>query len=111
MPLHIKVPDLMTLADLAAPQTTTLLDHSLALKRRCEPWLKPVRSGEKKKNNFRMPTPTLFGKTIALLFSKRSTRTRVSAETSAMLLGGSALFLGRDDIQFGLKESTRDSSQ
>ena len=58
-----------------------------------------------------MPTPTLFGKTIALLFSKRSTRTRVSAETSAVLLGGSALFLGRDDIQFGLKESTRDSAR
>jgi len=58
-----------------------------------------------------MPMPTLFNKTIALLFSKRSTRTRISAETSAQLLGGSALFLGRDDIQFGLKESTRDSAR
>src|SRR5260221_7280665 len=106
MALQTKVPHLMTLADLSAPQITTLLHHSLALKRRCEPWLKPVCSGEKKKNNFRMPTPTLFGKTIALLFSKRSTRTRVSAETSAMLLCGSALFLCRDDMQFGLKEST-----
>ena len=111
MALQTKVPHLMSLADLTAPQITTILRHSLALKQRCEPWLKPIRSGEKKKNNFRMPAPTLFGKTIALLFSKRSTRTRISAETSATLLGGSALFLGRDDIQFGLKESTRDSAR
>lgn len=58
-----------------------------------------------------MPTPTLFGKTIALLFSKRSTRTRISAETSAQLLGGSALFLGREDIQLGTNESPRDSAR
>lgn len=58
-----------------------------------------------------MPTPTLFAKTIALLFSKRSTRTRISAETSAHLLGGSAVFLGRDDVQFGPNESVRDSAR
>jgi hypothetical protein len=64
-----------------------------------------------KRKDLRMPTPTLFGKSIALLFSKRSTRTRLSAETSAQLLGGSALFLGRDDIQLGVNESVRDSAR
>ena len=110
MALKTKVPHLMTLADLSVPQITTLLHHSHSLKRRCLPFLQPLHSGKKEKN-LRMPMPTLFNKTIALLFSKRSTRTRVSAETSAHLLGGAALFLGRDDIQFGLKESTRDSAR
>ena len=59
----------------------------------------------------RMPMPTLFSKTIALLFTKRSTRTRIAAETSALLLGGSSLFLGRDDIQLGVNESVRDSAR
>ncbi|KAG8824404.1 ornithine carbamoyltransferase, partial [Serendipita sp. 400] len=46
-----------------------------------------------------------------MLFSKRSTRTRVSAETAAVLLGGRALFLGRDDIQLGVNESARDTAR
>jgi ornithine carbamoyltransferase len=110
MALPSKVPHLMTLADLSAPQITSILNHSLFLKRRSEPWLQPLRPSDKRKNRI-MPTPTLFGKTIALLFSKRSTRTRISAETSAQLLGGSALFLGREDIQLGTNESPRDSAR
>lgn len=58
-----------------------------------------------------MPSQSLFNKSIALLFSKRSTRTRVSAETAAVLLGGRALFLGREDIQIGVNESVRDSAR
>ncbi|KAG8797800.1 ornithine carbamoyltransferase [Serendipita sp. 399] len=46
-----------------------------------------------------------------MLFSKRSTRTRVSAETAAVLLGGRALFLGREDIQLGVNESLRDTAR
>lgn len=58
-----------------------------------------------------MPSQSLFNKSIALLFSKRSTRTRVSAETAAVLLGGRALFLGSEDIQIGVNESVRDSAR
>ena len=58
-----------------------------------------------------MPSQSLFSKSIALLFSKRSTRTRVSAETAATLLGGRALFLGKEDIQLGVNESVRDSAR
>lgn len=56
-----------------------------------------------------MPSQSLFNKSIALLFSKRSTRTRLSAETASVLLGGRALFLGRDDIQLGVNETPRDT--
>ena len=41
----------------------------------------------------------LQGKTMAMIFQKRSTRTRVSTETGMHKLGGHALFLGSDDIQ------------
>lgn len=58
-----------------------------------------------------MPSQSLFNKTVALLFSKRSTRTRVAAETSSALLGGKALFLGREDIQLGVNETPRDTAR
>ncbi|KAI8831426.1 Aspartate/ornithine carbamoyltransferase [Chytridium lagenaria] len=51
------------------------------------------------------------GKTLGVLFTKRSTRTRVSAETSWARLGGHPLFLGKEDIQLGAGgESWRDTS-
>lgn len=45
---------------------------------------------------------TLAGKTVAMMFSKRSTRTRVSTETAVAYLGGHPMFLGKDDIQLGV---------
>ncbi|PWW75294.1 ornithine carbamoyltransferase [Tuber magnatum] len=53
----------------------------------------------------------LAGKTIAMMFSKRSTRTRVSTEAAAVYLGGHPMFLGKDDIQLGVNESLRDTSK
>ncbi|EJD00549.1 ornithine carbamoyltransferase [Fomitiporia mediterranea MF3/22] len=57
------------------------------------------------------PPQSLRNMSIALLFSKRSTRTRVSAETAARLLGGQAIFLGKDDIQLGVNENARDTAR
>ncbi|KAJ7129399.1 Aspartate/ornithine carbamoyltransferase [Mycena epipterygia] len=105
-------PHLMTLADLTVPQITRVLNQSLALKRVCSPWLGPHGSlSHKRANALRLPSQSLFNKTVALLFSKRSTRTRLAAETSASLLGGRALFLGREDIQLGVNESPRDTAR
>lgn len=47
---------------------------------------------------------------VAMMFSKRSTRTRVSTEGAVALLGGRPMFLGKDDIQLGVNESLRDTS-
>ncbi len=47
----------------------------------------------------------LLGKTVALIFTKRSTRTRISSEGAATFFGAQPMFLGKDDIQLGVNES------
>ena len=92
----------MTLADLSPRQINRFIIHARYLKQVSQPWLLPQNRDDLK---LRMPSQSLFSKSIALLFSKRSTRTRVAAETAATLLGGRALFLGREDIQLGVNET------
>ncbi|CAI5760506.1 unnamed protein product [Candida verbasci] len=53
----------------------------------------------------------LLGKTIALLFSKRSTRTRISSEGASAFFGAQPMFLGKDDIQLGVNESMYDTTK
>jgi ornithine carbamoyltransferase len=100
----------MTLADLSASQINRILTHSLQLKNRSLPWLKPQLPGVKI-NKMRLPSQSLFAKSIALLFFKRSTRTRLAAETCVEMLGGNTIFLGMDDIQLGVNESLQDSAR
>jgi ornithine carbamoyltransferase len=51
------------------------------------------------------------GKTIALLFEKRSTRTRAAFETAFGEEGGHPVFLSTQDIQLGAKESIEDTAR
>ena len=53
----------------------------------------------------------LSGKTLAMIFAKSSTRTRVSFEVGTTQLGGSALFLSTADIQLGRGEPISDTAQ
>ncbi|HXQ28937.1 MAG TPA: ornithine carbamoyltransferase [Gemmatimonadales bacterium] len=53
----------------------------------------------------------LAGKTLAMIFAKSSTRTRVSFEVGTYQLGGQALFLSARDIQLGRGEPTRDTAR
>lgn len=89
--------------------TIQLSNEELAsLVGKAEAFKKQVRSGS--------PAPVeqhqkLLGKLVALLFSKRSTRTRISTEGAAAYFGAQPMFLGKDDIQLGVNESTYDTTK
>lgn len=90
---------LLSIADLTPAEFTSLVQNASAHK-------SVIKSGS---------TPTslrgaLSGKTVALLFSKRSTRTRISTEGAVITMGGHPMFLGKEDIQLGVNESLYDSS-
>jgi len=54
---------------------------------------------------------TLAGRTLAMVFEKSSTRTRVSFEAGMFQLGGHALFLSSRDIQLGRGEAIEDTAR
>lgn len=53
----------------------------------------------------------LKGKTLAMIFTKNSTRTRVSFETGMYQLGGHALFLSGSESQIGRGEPVQDTAR
>ncbi len=55
--------------------------------------------------------PLLAGKVLAMIFTKSSTRTRVSFETGIYQLGGMGMFLSSNDIQLGRGEPISDTAQ
>ncbi|TRX97411.1 hypothetical protein FHL15_001689 [Xylaria flabelliformis] len=90
----------MTIGDLSPAEFSKLVLNAAAYK-------KAVKSGhipEAIRNK-------LLGQTVAMMFSKRSTRTRVSTEAAVAFMGGHPMFLGKDDIQLGVNESLYDTSK
>lgn len=51
---------------------------------------------------------TFQGKTLAMLFERASTRTRVSFEVGMTLCGGHAIFLNKEEVGIGKRESAED---
>ncbi|MDF2556558.1 MAG: ornithine carbamoyltransferase [Bacillales bacterium] len=58
-----------------------------------------------------VPHRVLEGKNIALLFEKASTRTRCAFVVACVDLGAHPEYLGKNDIQFGKKESVEDTAK
>ncbi|CAG8723076.1 426_t:CDS:2, partial [Acaulospora colombiana] len=92
------VPHYLTHADLSSRQIYNLLTSAIQHKHNVK--YLDVKSGQ-----------PLLGKTLAIMFSKRSTRTRVATETAITYLGGQPMFLGSQDIQLGVNESLLDTSK
>ncbi|WP_440988452.1 ornithine carbamoyltransferase [Haloarchaeobius baliensis] len=85
-----------TVDDLSAAELQSVLDLAAEYKA-------AVENGE--------PHGSLDGKTLAMLFEKPSTRTRVSFETGMTQLGGHAVFLGPDDTQLDRGEPLKDTAR
>ncbi|BBB22524.1 ornithine carbamoyltransferase [Abyssogena phaseoliformis symbiont OG214] len=85
----------INLDDLSSHDLTQIIKQAIVLK-------KQYKSGEINK--------TLEHKTLAMIFDKSSTRTRVSFEAGMTQLGGRALFLSDKDIQLGRGEPIIDSA-
>lgn len=86
----------ISLADITPEEFSMLLDLADSLKE------------EQKSGHIH---PRLAGKSLGMIFSKSSTRTRVSFEVGMFQLGGHALFLSSDDIQIGRGESIADTAR
>lgn len=90
---------LLSIADLTPAEFTALVRNAASHKR-------DIKSGSISRNL----QGSLSGKTVAMMFSKRSTRTRISTEGAVVQLGGHPMFLGKDDIQLGVNESLYDTA-
>lgn len=93
----------ISIADLSSRELKHLVDRGLQFKQ-------AIRSGNYDYSAFNNKN-SLMGQQIPLLFSKRSTRTRISSEGAVAYLKGSPMFLGKDDIQLGVNESFFDTAK
>lgn len=66
-------------------------------------------AGKFKRNE--IPGEPLAKKTLAMVFQKASTRTRISFEVGMYQLGGNALYLSTDDLQIGRGEPIEDTAK
>ena len=87
--------DLLSISDLTREEILQLLDLSLELK--------------EKRGKRHAQTP-LSNRSLAMIFEKPSTRTRVSFEVAMTELGGHALYLNSDDLQLGRSETVCDTA-
>lgn len=86
----------LTLRDYTKEEILEIVDLALAIK---------------KEQKAKKPHPYLAGQTLAMIFEKSSTRTRVSFEAGMFQLGGHALFLSNRDIHLGRGEPVKDTAR
>ena len=91
--MKLRCKDLLTVADLKPGEIEDLFSLTSSLKQRFK---KGVRE------HF------LHGMTLGMIFEKASARTRLSFEVGMRQLGGQAMYIGKDEIGIGTRESVKD---
>ena len=86
----------LTLSDFSKSELQQMIDLAFEIK-------KQLKEGKY--------VPYMQNKTLAMIFEKSSTRTRVSFETGIYQLGGTGLFLSSRDIQLGRGEPMKDTAR
>ena len=94
--MKLKTKDLLTLNELDKKEIEAIMNNAIKLK-------KELKAGICK--------PLLKNKTLAMIFQKPSTRTRVSFETGMFQLGGHALNLSSDELQLARGETIEDTAK
>jgi len=95
--LRLRGRDLLSLKDFTREELMYIIETAKMLKER-------FYAGER-------IIPVLKGKTLAMIFEKPSTRTRVSFEVAMYQLGGYALYLSRSELQLGRGETIADTAR
>jgi ornithine carbamoyltransferase len=93
---RLKGRDYLTISDFSGEEIRLLLNAAHDLK-------SELKTG--------VPHPVLKGKSLGMIFTKSSTRTRVSFEVGMFQLGGTALFLSAQDIQLRRGETIGDTAR
>jgi len=96
MAVNLKGKSFLTLLDFTTDEIRYLIDIAKQVK------------AEKRTG---IVTQRFLGKTLAIIFEKRSTRTRTAFETAFGEEGGHAVFLSKDDIHLGVKEDLEDTAR
>lgn len=94
--MKLRTKDLLTLNELDKKEIEEILSNAIKLK-------KDLKAGIYK--------PLLKNKTLAMIFQKPSTRTRVSFETGMYQLGGHALNLSSEELQLARGETIEDTAK
>ena len=96
MKINMKGKSLISINDLSLDEMNAIFDLSADLK-------KKLRAG--------VPHKYLEGQTLGMIFSKPSTRTRVSFETGIYQLGGIGMYFGPNDLQLKRSENISDTAK
>jgi len=94
--MKLETKDLLTVDEISDKEFSKLIDHSIKLKE------------ENKTGKGKL---LLENKTLAMLFEKPSTRTRVSFETGMLQLGGHTVNLSLNEMQHSRGESVEDTAK
>ena len=90
---------LTSIADLSEEEILNLISYAIELKK------------NRHHGNNNVEKQFLAGKTLALMFEKPSTRTRLSFETAMFQLGGNTIYLNSNDLQLSRGESIKDTAK